>query len=78
MSVPGLCSSRVASRWVAGIRSLLGGRYSFRITDVNYDEHWRGHVHQVVDRFPAIARHLRRCEALFDIGCGNGTGVTTW
>ncbi len=76
MSVPGLCWSRVASRWVAGIRSLLGGGYPSRITDLNYDDYWRGYVHQVVDRFPISVRHLRRGETRLDIGCGKGTGVT--
>jgi len=55
---------------------VLGKRHPFGITDLNYDEYWRVRGdHQVVARFPIIAKHLNRGETLLDIGCGEGTGI---
>jgi methionine biosynthesis protein MetW len=43
---------------------------------MNYDDYWRVRGdHQVVARFPIIAKHLNRGETLLDIGCGEGTGI---
>ena len=76
VSVPSLHLARVAARSVAGIRYVLGGRHPIGITDLNYDDYWRARGdHQVVARFPIIAKHLKRGETLLDIGCGEGTGV---
>ena len=67
---------RAAHRVREGVLYVLGARPAIRITELEYDQYWRARgVHQVVDRFPIIARHLRPSESLIDVGCGEGTGL---
>ncbi|OGO54089.1 MAG: hypothetical protein A2Z32_13145 [Chloroflexi bacterium RBG_16_69_14] len=76
MSALGLLLARVAARSGAGIRYVLGKRHPFGIAELDYDDYWRARGdHQVVARFPIIAKHLNRGETLLDIGCGEGTGI---
>lgn len=76
MSALGLRLARVAARLRAGIRYILGNRQPIGIAGLNYDDYWRVRGdHQLVARFPIIAKYLRRGETLLDIGCGDGTGI---
>lgn len=76
MSALGARLARIAARSRTGIRYALGERHPFGITDMDYDDYWRARGdHQVVARFPIIAKHLDRGETLLDIGCGEGTGI---
>jgi len=76
VSTLGIRLARVAARSGAGIRYVLGKRHLFGIADLNNDDYWRIRGdHQVVARFPIIAKHLNRGETLLDIGCGEGTRI---
>lgn len=68
--------ARLATRFRAGVQYVFGHRHKFGMTELDYDDYWRIRGdHQVVARFPIIARHLSRGETLLDIGCGEGTGI---
>lgn len=76
MSAIGPRLGRAAARFGAGVRYIFGQRHPIRISDMDYNAYWQARGdHQVVARFPIIAKHLKRGETLLDVGCGEGTGI---